>query len=89
MNYDLGNCVIATPFPAFPPNESPPNMHDAGILSQSLHFTNTSAFSISSPPDDEGWVTLPSGELLFWVPPDNQLGFLRPGTLSLELLKLG
>ena len=25
---------------------------------------------------------MPAGERLFWVPPDNRLGLLRPGTLK-------
>jgi len=32
--------------------------------------------------NNEGWVVSPGGKLLFWVPPGNQLGLLRPGTLK-------
>jgi len=36
----------------------------------------------SIPADDDGWVKMPGGELLFWVPPDNRSGLLRPPTLK-------
>ena len=39
-------------------------------------------FATNSPLDDDGWVTMPDGELIFWVPPDNRLGLMRPGTLK-------
>ena len=42
----------------------------------------TGPFIINSRLDEDGWVTMPGGELLFWVPPDNRLGLLRPGTLK-------
>jgi len=35
-----------------------------------------------SPIGDDGWLTSPDGELLFWVPPGNRLGLLRPETLK-------
>jgi len=37
-------------------------------------------FSDGSILHDDGWVTTTDGLLLFWVPPENRLGLLRPST---------
>ena len=79
----LGHASISSDFNPFPgSSESSPNKYGAIITSRNPDIAETSTFSNCSPLGDDGWVTLPGEKLLFWVPPANRLGLLRPGTLK-------
>jgi hypothetical protein len=87
-NTQLCHASVSSAFNPFLGSSSeslPHNSHNYGtiiITSWSSDIAKTSTFSNSSPLGYDGWVTLPEGQLLFWVPPANRVGLLRPGTLK-------